>query len=150
GAVADAAVAAVRQRLRRTNGVRRNCRRYVIWVMTLRIAFMLLPALVLAQAPATDIDQALRSRVQEYFQDVTDGKFRQAIALVSEQTKTEYFKAAKPLIVVFRIDDLKYASDGTVGLVTVTIQDRSTGKPTTLLTLWNIENGKWVLHYPPQ
>jgi hypothetical protein len=44
---------------------------------------------------------------------------------------------------------VRYASDGTAALVTVTIQDRSTGKPSTLLTRWNIENGKWVLRYPP-
>jgi hypothetical protein len=42
-----------------------------------------------------EVDQALRTRISEFYQDHGGGKFRQAEALVAAETK-DYFYGAKP------------------------------------------------------
>ena len=48
-----------------------------------------------AEAPPPEVDQALRARISEFYQDHVDGKFRQAEALVAAETKDSFY-GAKP------------------------------------------------------
>ena len=130
--------------------------------MARRIALILPPILAVfllplagltalsAQTPPPGVDETLRARVNEFYQDHVDGKFTKAFELVAEDTKDYYFGAGKVKFSSFKIDDIKYSDDFTKAVVTLTV-DRTlqvelkqvpvtTSGPTT----WKIENGKWV------
>jgi hypothetical protein len=122
--------------------------------MVRRIAIFLLPLAALvqlsAQTPPPGVDETLRARVTEFYQDHVDGKFTKAFEMVAEDTKDYYFGAGKVKFSSFKIDDVKYSDNFTKAVVTLTV-DRilqvelkqvpvTTSGPTT----WKIENGKWV------
>lgn len=123
----------------------------------------LVPGVVLAQAdssaPPPDVDKALRTNVSQFFQDFVDGKFRQALNLVADDTQDKYFASTKAEITGFNIDGIKYADDFKQATVKVTVkriwhmraegfaQDQQV--PTTWDTNWKIENGKWAYYEPP-
>src|SRR5262252_4422911 len=82
------------------------------------IALCVCAASCLAQSPAdlfnrppADVDKALRVRITEFYQDHVDGKFRQAEALVAEDTKDFFYSANKPKYLSFEIQRIDY-SDG--------------------------------------
>jgi hypothetical protein len=122
------------------------------------VALLLVPAAAFAQTPASaappEVEQALRARVTEFFQDFVDSKFRQAINLVAEDTQDEYFAASKAEIKEFKIDGVTFSSDFTKADVALTVkqvwkmkaegfvQDTVVDSPWS--TSWKIENGKWV------
>lgn len=125
-----------------------------------RVAFVLLPMLAWAQAPATttpgaptEVDKALRARVSQFFQYHVDGDFRKAYDLVAEDTKEEYFNSAKLRLKSFEITDVKYSDDfrkaevnTTVTMVwNIRLQDNISTVP--MLTTWKLEDGKWVWYH---
>ena len=59
--------------------------------------------------PPADVDRALRARISEFYQDHVDGKFRQADALVAEDTKDFYFTSNKPKYLSFEIQHIDYS-----------------------------------------
>jgi hypothetical protein len=127
-------------------------------------AILLVPAAALAQIPSPaappEVEQALRARVAEFFQDFVDGKFRQAINLVAEDTQDEYFASTKAEIKEFKIDGVTFSSDFTKADVTLTVkqvwkmkaeglvQDMVVDSPWS--TTWKIENGKWAYSHQIQ
>ncbi len=127
-------------------------------------ALLLVPAAVFAQAPSPgappEVEQALRARVTEFFQDFVDGKFRQAINLVAEETQDEYFSSPKAEIKAFNIDGIVFSSDFTKADVKLTVkqvwkmkaegfmQDMTVDSP--MSTTWKTENGKWVFYHQIQ
>jgi len=122
--------------------------------MLLRTAISLLPLVALAQIPAARpspaSDEALRARVNEFFQDFVDGKFRAAMELVAEDTKEEYFAAGKAQIKAFKILNIQYAPDlehATVKLEVRrvwNIQGQPNDVDVPMPTTWKLETGKWV------
>ena len=66
-----------------------------------------------AAEPPAPVDQALRARLSEFFQDYVDGKFRQSEALVAEDSKDFYFTTNKPRILSFEIKNIDYSEDFT-------------------------------------
>ncbi|HML18338.1 MAG TPA: hypothetical protein VK419_15010 [Bryobacteraceae bacterium] len=127
--------------------------------MVFRAALALLPVLAFAQTPPPDVEQALRARVTQFFQYHVEGgpSFRKALELVAEDTKDYYFGAQKFQFKSFHIDTVKFEDNFTKAQVTVTgervWQPRPDFPPTLIttpmLTLWKIENGKWVWYYNP-
>jgi len=59
--------------------------------------------------PPADVDQALRARITEFFQDHVDGKYRQAEALVAEDTKDYFYTSNKPKYLSFEIASITYS-----------------------------------------
>jgi hypothetical protein len=110
----------------------------------------MLPLLAFAQAPPPEVDQALRARVTEFYQDHVDGNFRKAFDLVAEDTKDYYFGSSKTQFKSFRIDKVEYSDNFTKANVTLTVQrtmamqNQQVLIPSTGPTNWKIENGKWV------
>ncbi len=121
-------------------------------------ALLLVPAAALAQIPAPaappEVEQALRARVTEFFQDFVGGKFRQAINLVAEDTQDEYFASTKAEIKEFKIDGVTFSSDFTKAEVALTVKQiwkmkaegfvQETAVDAPWSTSWKVENGKWV------
>jgi hypothetical protein len=115
----------------------------------------------LAQTPSpvapADVDQALRARVTEFFQDFVDGKYRQAINLVAEDTQDEYFSSPKAELKSFKIEQIDYSTDFTKASVQLTVkqvwklkaegflQDQVVDAP--MSTTWRTEQGKWVFFH---
>jgi len=126
-------------------------------------ALLLVSATVFAQAtpPAAPagVEQDLRARVGEFFQYFVDGKFRQAISLVADDTQDEYFSSPKAEMRAFKIDAINYSSDFTKAEVVLTVKQiwhlkaegflQDTAVETPMATTWKIENGKWVFYKGP-
>jgi hypothetical protein len=130
--------------------------------MVSRAAFILLPLVALAQGsgptPPPEVDEALRSRVTEFFQIHVDGKNpRKALDYVAEDTKDFYFAAQKMQLKSFKIEYIKYSADFTKAEVQTTAERRwriraDLPESTSIVpmsTTWKIEDGKWVWYRDP-
>jgi hypothetical protein len=103
-------------------------------------------------SPATrEAEAALRTRAEQFFQLQVDKKYRQAEALVADDTKDNYYNGNKFSIKGFTIQRIELLDDNTRAKVTingkVTLQIPTGGAvdldaPST--TLWKLEAGQWV------
>src|SRR5581483_10775764 len=96
------------------------------------------------------VDEALRARITKFFQLHVDGKFRQAEALVADDTKDFFYAANKPKYLGLEIKDITYNDDFTKAKAVVITQmvimapgfaDKPIGVP--LPSRWKLENGEW-------
>src|SRR5258708_40073250 len=92
-----------------------------------RSVLLILPMIALAQEPVSptpspEVDRALRARVSEFFQDFLDGKFREAMDLVANDTKDEYFTGGKSPLKAYKIRDVRYSDDFTKAAVALDIK----------------------------
>ena len=117
------------------------------------VALFLLSLTLAAQTPRQDAEQALRGRVNEFFQLFVDGQFRKALDLVAEDTKDEYFASGKMEIKSFQID--KVDVDDSLAKATVDLTVKRVWRirteqvviDTPMPTTWKIENSKWVWYH---
>jgi hypothetical protein len=113
-------------------------------------------ALVLQAAdPPADVDSALKSRVQEFYQLMVDHKFRQGEQLVAEDSKDVYYDSKKPDIKSFRIGKIEYAEDFRSAKVTLVstadILFPGAGVKTVNIpsvTNWKIDQDQWCWFMP--
>jgi hypothetical protein len=122
--------------------------------MAIRAVLLLLPIAAFAQsAPPAEVDQALRARVTEFFQNLVDAKFLPAMDLVAAETKDEYFASGKTPLKAFQIRDVKYSGDFTKAVVNLyvkrvwAIETQQNIVDVDMSTTWKIENGKWVWYH---
>lgn len=101
------------------------------------------------QAPP-HIDQALRARVQQFYQLHQDKKFRQADRLVHEDSKDIFFEADKTTFRSFKIVGVSYEENYTRAKVVVDIDtdfffpgfgQMQVNRP--LTSMWKLDNGEW-------
>ncbi len=77
-------------------------------------------ALILQGAePPADVDSALKSRVQSFYQLMLDHKFREGEEMVAEDSKDFYYDSAKPDIKAFKIGKIEYSEDFRSAKVTI-------------------------------
>ncbi|HUI76699.1 MAG TPA: hypothetical protein VLY24_02255 [Bryobacteraceae bacterium] len=100
--------------------------------------------------PPADVDQALRVRITEFFQDHVDGKYRQAEALVAEDTKDYFYNGSKPKYESFEIRDITYTEGYTRAKALVLCQQylpipEFIGKavPVPTPSNWKLVDGQW-------
>src|ERR1044071_5965016 len=91
--------------------------------------FVLLASCLSAQAPADlfhkappAVDEALRARIAKFYQLHVDSKFRQAEALVAEDSKDFFYSANKPKYLGFEIKQIIYSDDFTKARAVVITQ----------------------------
>jgi hypothetical protein len=119
------------------------------------LSLFLFSLLAMGQAPPPEVDQTLRARVTEFYQDHVDGSFRKAFDLVADDSKDFYFGANKTQFKSFHIDKIDYKDNFTKAIVTLTVQRTMNVQtqqvliPSTGPTSWKIENGKWVWYNDP-
>jgi len=108
-------------------------------------------ATAFSQTPPPEVDKALRTRVNDFFQCHVDGNFRKAYEMVAEDTKDYYFAVMKIRLKSFQLTSVKYSDDfkkATVDLNTDQEIRRpefpGTIVPVPMTTKWKIEEGKWV------
>jgi len=125
------------------------------------LAFCLLAAAAYAQNPQpaekplgpapAKVDKALRARIAEFYQNQVDGKFREAEALVAEDTKDIYYSSTKTKLLGFEIKSIAYFDKYKRAAAQMSSQryimmPGFTDHPMTmpLTSTWKIERGKWV------
>ena len=59
--------------------------------------------------PPEKVDEALRARITEFYQDHLAGKFREAESLVAEDTKDFFYNTNKPRYLGFSIQKIEYS-----------------------------------------
>lgn len=107
------------------------------------------PSDLFEKAPPA-VDEALRARITEFFQDHVDGKFRQAEALVAEECKDFYYTSNKPQYLSFEINKIYYSDNFTKAKAVVLakliiMMPGFAGKPTPvpIPSFWKVVNGQW-------
>lgn len=101
--------------------------------------------------PPADVDQALRARVEEFFQDHVTAQFRKAEALVAEDSKDFYYNGNKQHYLKFLgISSINYSDHFTKAAVSVMVLTPLAiplfggGPPSVPVpSTWKIEDGKW-------
>jgi hypothetical protein len=128
------------------------------------IALLVFATAAYAQSPAdlfnrppADVDQALRARISEFYQDQVDGKFRQAEALVADDTKDLYYNASKTKYLSFEIRRIDYSEGFTRAKAVVLLEQyvmipQFANKPFKVPTpsTWKLINGQWYWWVDPE
>ena len=121
-------------------------------------AILLFAGVVFAQGndpfkpkPPAEVDQALRARIQEFFDLHIKGQYRKAEELVAEDTKDYFYTRDKPKYLSCEISKIDYQENFTKAVAVVTCEryimmpgfsDRPMKVPGT--NTFKLENGKWV------
>jgi hypothetical protein len=110
------------------------------------------PGDVFDKAPSA-IDDALRARVEAFYQAHVDGKFRQADQYVAEDSKDFFFAAEKTRYQGFRISKITYSDNFTKATVITACKTElafhGQKMPVTMpaVTQWKIDNGEWFWYH---
>jgi hypothetical protein len=107
------------------------------------------PADLFHRAPKS-VDDALRARIDEFYQASVKGEFRKAEALVAEDTKDFFYDHDKPRMLSYEISRIDY-SNGYTRAKAMILEERHimlpgfAGKAMKIPTpsYWKIDNGKW-------
>jgi len=106
---------------------------------------------------AAEAEKALRDRAQQFYQFQVDKKFRQAEAMVADDTKDDYYASRKPDIKGFKIDKAELAPDLKTAklIVKAKVMVLMPGfGPTTfdipMPTEWKLEDGEWRWYISPE
>jgi hypothetical protein len=106
------------------------------------------------QAPAP-VDEALRARVEAFYQAHVDAKFRQADQFVEEDSKDAFFVAEKPHYKSFQISKIIYSENFTRATVVTACKNdiafRGERMPVTMpiTTHWKLDDGTWFWYFVP-
>jgi hypothetical protein len=109
-------------------------------------------------APAADeAKQALIGRVQTYYQLMVDEKYRQAEALIAEESKDDYYNGKKPKIKGFDLMSVALNDDQVTAKVTIKakVLMLMPGAGAQIFeipspTYWKLENGQWCWYVPEE
>jgi hypothetical protein len=100
--------------------------------------------------PPEDVDRALRARITEFYQDHVEGKFRQAEALVAEDTKDYYYSASKTKYLSFEIRKIDYSEGFTRAKALIMCEQyimlpEFSNKPlkVPIPSTWKLVDGQW-------
>jgi hypothetical protein len=122
-----------------------------IWIL-LGIA-----AVAFAQKPPKKIDEALRARISEFYQDHVTEQYRKAEQLVAEDARDMFYVREKPKYESFEIANIEYLDHFRKAKVTVTVAQyghaqgfTGTVLKTPSLSYWKLEHGKWFWYVDPE
>lgn len=106
--------------------------------------------------PPAEVDQALRARAMEFFENHVKGEFRKAESLVAEDTKEFFYTHNKPRYIGVEISRIEYSDNFTRAKVVMICEqyvmmpgfsDKPMKVPTP--STWKVENGKWYWYVDP-
>jgi hypothetical protein len=117
----------------------------------LPLAFTLV--LSAAEAPP-EVDQALRTRMDEFYKLQIDHQFRKAERLIAEESKEFYYEAKKPDIRSYSVDSIQYSDDLKSAVVRIRgkVQIVFPGAPPMVIESvspanWKLEDGLWCWYF---
>jgi hypothetical protein len=125
--------------------------------MDRRLLFPIAAVTAWAQQPspaAAEAEAALRARATQFFQLQVDKKFRQAEAMVADDTKDQYYDGKKFNMESFDIQSVELLSDNTRAKITIKAKVKlivpAVAQTVTVdapsITAWKIENGQWMYY----
>jgi hypothetical protein len=106
--------------------------------------------------PPAAVDQALRARIEEFYQLHVKGDFRRAEALVAEDTKEFYYSHNKPRYLSAEISRIEYSDNFTKAKATILCEqyimmpgfsDKPVKVPSP--STWKVVDGKWYWYVDP-
>ncbi len=107
--------------------------------------------------PKAKVDKALRQRITEFYRLQVDGKYREAEALVADDTKDYYYASGKTSLLSFEIKNISYFDKYKHATAVLSTQrylrhPEFAGHPMTspLTSTWKLERGKWVWYVDPE
>jgi len=107
--------------------------------------------------PPAGVDQALRARIKEFYQYHVKQQFRQAEALVADDTKEFFYSHNKPQYLTFEIVRIEYSEKFTRAKATMLTEqyimmpgfmDKPMKVPSP--STWKLEKGKWCWYVDPE
>lgn len=106
--------------------------------------------------PPAGVDEALRTRIHQFFQFLVDAKYRQAESLVAEDSKDSYYNGQKPHYLSFELKDIQYSDDFTHAKVvtkceTIVTMPGFAGAPikVDVQSTWKLVDGQWFYYNDP-
>ena len=109
-----------------------------------------------ADKPPAGVEEALRARINQYFQLLVDNKYRQAEDLVAEDSRDLYYNANKPKYVSFELKTIDYSDNFTranasLFCETLVVIPGFAGRPIRLpvTSRWKLVNGEWFYYIDP-
>jgi hypothetical protein len=109
-----------------------------------------------AEKPPAELEQAVRSRVAEFYTLMKNHEYRKGESLIAEDTKDYYYAGGKPEIHTFEILDIEYSENFTRAKAMtrcsepLVVAGFPPGEITVKMpTLWKLENGNWYLYEDP-
>jgi hypothetical protein len=88
-------------------------------LVTKSTSLFCLAVILQAAAPSPEVESALKSRVQDFYQLMVDHKFREGEQMVAEDSKDFYYDSKKPDIESFTIGKIEYSPDFRSAKVTI-------------------------------
>ncbi len=121
---------------------------------TLAIALLAQPTPALFEQAPPDVEQALRARINKFYQAQMDGKFTQALTLVAPDSQDAYLGADKDRCRKFGIISLKFSdrftrANAVVGCDTDFMADRPIRVNRPLPTNWKLVDTEWCWYVEP-
>jgi hypothetical protein len=130
--------------------------RLFLYFFATALCFAQSPADLFEKAPPA-VDSALRERIGQFYQLHIDGKFRQAEALVAEDTKDFFYSSNKPKYLSCEIAEIKYTDNFTNANAKVTCEmfvmmPGFTDKPLKVphASRWKLVEGQWYWYVDMQ
>jgi hypothetical protein len=108
---------------------------------------------IFQQAPP-GVEEALRARVDLFYQCQVDGTFRKAEQYVAEESKDRYYNGRHQKYFSYQIVKIKFADDFASAIVTVVanvdlhFQGQVVRGPMPFNASWKLENGVWCWYVP--
>jgi len=103
-----------------------------------------------------DVDEALRARINKFYQAHVDGKFRAADAYVAEDSKDAFFGATKRRCRAFAITSITYSDNFSRAAAVTACDDDVLMPPVGLVRLhlptpsqWKVVDGQWFWYVDP-
>lgn len=96
------------------------------------------------------VDAALRARISKFYQLHIEGKYRQAEAMVADDTRDYFYNSGKPKYTGFTINRIDYSDDFTTAKAVVIVQRivmmpglTNEPRPWPEPSKWKLINGDW-------
>jgi hypothetical protein len=107
---------------------------------------------IIDKAPP-EIEEALRARVNKFYELFSAGKFKEAYSYVAEDSQDKYFQSSKDQYKGCEIIKIRYTEDFTKATVVTAcktdwrFQNTTTPMSFPLVSNWVKTNGEWYWHY---
>jgi hypothetical protein len=110
-----------------------------------------------SEKPPAEVDEALRARINQFFQFLVDAKYRQAEALVAEDSKDAYYNGQKPKFLTYELKDIEYSEQATRAKATLMCETvvavpGFAGRPikVSVGSTWKLVDGQWFWYVDPE
>ncbi len=100
------------------------------------------------------VDEALRERVQKFYQCFVDRRYRDAQPMVADDSQDPFFEMQKPHYSAFTIGKINYSDDYSKATVVILVKatfnfdGHSIPETSPVTSYWKVENGAWDWYLP--